>query len=215
MGKRIEYQAGQQMLGTRLSFVEEIPRTHPKSRRGRFRCSCGNTVEVNISDVVHKNTTSCGCLRSELAVEKNTKHGQAQRAGMTKAYQTWQGMHQRCGIKENYLDIAVCEEWSGESGFQQFYADMGDRPVGMSIDRIDGSKGYFKENCRWATPLQQANNLRTNVFVEIDGVTNTQAEWCRIYGIGRHVVRQRMSRGFSRVEAITTPLNKAKQGRAK
>lgn len=76
-------------------------------------------------------------------------------------------MHRRCkskekGFKELYLDkgIKVCERWSGRGGYSRFAEDMGERPDGYTLDRIDGSKGYFPENCRWATRAIQSYNTK-------------------------------------------------------
>lgn len=87
------------------------------------------------------------------------------RKSKTPVHNTWHNMKQRCLNKnhKNYKDygkrgITVCEKWLT---FEGFYEDMGDRPDGMTLDRIDNNKGYFKDNCRWATKKDQARNRRT------------------------------------------------------
>ena len=93
-----------------------------------------------------------------------TKHGYAKRGQKTSEYTTWESMNARCNNQNNpsYEDyggrgIKVCESWKN---FQHFYDDMGERPEGMSLDRIDNSLGYDKENCRWATAKEQIHNQR-------------------------------------------------------
>lgn len=93
----------------------------------------------------------------------------------SRTYKTWASMKERCQeyFKERHLyfdkGISVCDKWKTFSGF---FEDMGERPEGKSLDRIDGSKGYFKENCRWATPSEQARNVskRPNCTSKYKGV---------------------------------------------
>lgn len=78
----------------------------------------------------------------------------------TKTYNSWRGMLERCRFPEkypNYADIKVCERWLR---FVNFFEDMGERPEGMTLDRIDGSGNYSKENCRWATYSEQLHNKK-------------------------------------------------------
>lgn len=76
--------------------------------------------------------------------------------------------------------IKVCERWLT---FANFLADMGEKPKGKTLDRIDGTKGYFKENCRWATPLEQAANSRHPRFIEINGVARHIKGWAIHIGV--------------------------------
>jgi hypothetical protein len=91
----------------------------------------------------------------------------------TPTYKTWAAMKVRCDpmSKQKYPNyagrgIGVCDRWQT---FENFYDDMGERPQGKSIDRIDNNKGYCPENCRWATPKQQCNNRRNTVYVKHNG----------------------------------------------
>ena len=83
-------------------------------------------------------------------------------------YNTWYCMKQRClykGDKNFHLyggrGISICDRW--KESFEDFYSDMGERPIGKTLDRIDNSKGYYKENCRWATLKEQAANKRKRI----------------------------------------------------
>ncbi len=95
---------------------------------------------------------------------KRLKHGHARVRGSGKAsptYETWRAMKKRCKYKPEYSDVTVCDEWT--KSFETFLADMGARPEGKTIDRINGNLGYFKENCRWATAAEQGQNRKTCV----------------------------------------------------
>jgi hypothetical protein len=99
--------------------------------------------------------------------------------------------------------ICVCARWQV---FENFLADMGRRPSREhSIDRIDVNGDYEPGNCRWAAYVEQARNMRSNRRIIIDGETATLAEWCDRYGIRRETFYQRLRRGMSEAEAITTP----------
>lgn len=122
----------------------------------------------------------------------------------------WRGMQERCGNPTNkqYADyggrgITVCARWAGN--FAAFLADMGPRPSGHSLDRINNDGNYEPSNCRWATRLQQMNNTRKNTYIEHDGKRMTMAEWSRHMGWPRHVIMSRLLLGWSAAEALTIP----------
>jgi len=121
------------------------------------------------------------------------KHG---RSGAHDAvYRAWKNMKQRCLNPDNHSfaryggrGITVCDRWND---FTPFLEDMGARPEGMSIERIDNSLGYFKENCIWANKITQANNTRRNVFVDVDGERFTLSQLARKTGINAKTLRMR------------------------
>lgn len=115
-------------------------------------------------------------------------------------YGTWRRILDRCNNPSNKAfknyggrGITVCQRWSE---FDNFKADMGVRPEGHSIDRIDNDGNYSPENCRWATDKQQASNTRANVYLEYRGQTKTMTDWANYLGISREAMRQRILRGL-------------------
>lgn len=127
-------------------------------------CDCGNKTSVHAKYLKAGNTKSCGCWDREAVRRRNYKHGYRTREKSHPLYNTWQNIHRRCSNKrapdyKNYggRGITVCEQWQD---FERFLSDMGERPAGCSIDRIDNDQGYFPSNCRWATHSQQMKNRR-------------------------------------------------------
>jgi hypothetical protein len=96
----------------------------------------------------------------------------------------------------------VCDRW--KQSFENFLEDMGERPPNTTMDRIDNSKGYFKENCRWASPKEQAINRNNTRFYTIDGVTKCLKEWTEQYNINYLVVFKRLKRGWKIMRSLTT-----------
>jgi hypothetical protein len=147
------------------------------------------------------------------------RHGNAKRGGMTPEYKTWRAMLTRCRNPRNpyFADyggrgIVVCERWKE---FGNFLADMGPRPLGASIDRIDNDGNYEPGNCRWATVREQQRNRRSNVWVEINGVRKIAEDWAIELGINARRFRERMRRGgMSPEEAlVNADLRKSRASR--
>lgn len=126
-------------------------------------CDCGNSIEMRRSYLMTNEVPSCGCYRTEILTALQTTHGMTN----SPTYKSWLKMKERCYSdsykeKDYYQDrgIEVCQEWV--ESFEKFFEDMGERPEGTSLDRIDCNLGYFKENCRWADFTIQSYNRRMN-----------------------------------------------------
>lgn len=146
----------------------------------KFVCTCGKEISVVPSRVTRGVLKSCGCLRKEIGKKQLTTHGMRG----YRIYDIWCGMKQRCDDKKspNYKHyggrgISYEERWSK---FENFYADMKDGYDNKkSLDRLDNNGNYCKENCRWATRVEQANNKSTTLYIKYRTENKTLAEWCR------------------------------------
>jgi hypothetical protein len=136
----------------------------PGQRAARCLCVCGQETEARIYDLLRGNIRSCGCLLQDVLRERNRTHGHAARGGKHPLYGTWQNMRNRCenpnvGEWKNYggRGIAVCERWHK---FENFLADVGERPNGMTLDRIDNDGDYEPGNVKWSSRPEQMRNRR-------------------------------------------------------
>lgn len=133
------------------------------------RCVCGGTTYVRVADLRNGNTKSCGCYHRDMARSANLVHGHTSwKRGSSKTYHSWMAMHARCGNPKDKKyayyggrGISVCPRWNT---FANFLEDMGERPEGLTLDRIDVDGNYEPGNCRWATWSEQQKNKRK--FVE-------------------------------------------------
>ena len=138
----------------------------------------------------------------------NETHGEASGSRRTKEYRAWRSIKQRCYLETNKdfhnygaRGIEMCPEWIGS--FERFLFDMGRAPTALhSIDRINNSGNYTKENCRWSQPKPQARNRRTNVFVEHNGKTQCVLDWSLEIGIPRWSISRRLEDGWSMQKII-------------
>ena len=177
-------------------------------------CSCGATSIVSRYDLERGHSRSCGCLMREVArrtiavaSQASLKHGNTSRNGASPEYRSWSSMRQRCNNPQNhrYKDygargIQVCERWKE---FATFLADMGQRPLGTSLDRVNNDGNYELGNCRWATPKQQQRNGRRVRIVSRNGITGPFRDVCDSLGISYMMVRTRLSRGWDEESAWT------------
>ena len=102
--------------------------------------------------------------------------------------------------------ISVCDRWL--DSFENFIQDMGIKPKGMSLDRIDTNGNYCPENCRWATDEQQNNNTRKNKFITHEGKTLSYTQWSKHLGGNPNLVYLRIRDGWDDMAAVTTPVNR-------
>lgn len=188
----------------RLVAVERLPAKSIKDTNARWfcRCDCGRSTVSYGQDLARGRTKSCGCLNAE----RRMQHGMAG----THVYAVWQAMLQRCENPnaqrfEDYggRGIKVCPKWHR---FEGFFADMGNRKPGFSLDRIDNDGDYCKENCRWAVTTVQANNTRRNRVIEFNGEKLTIAQWAERKCLAWYTIRARLDQyGWSVEKTLTTP----------
>lgn len=158
-----------------LTVVEHVANT-----KWRCLCDCGKEVTRASLDIRNGKVKSCGCSKAEALSKIKTRHGM----NKTPTHRTWISMRRRCNeaSHDQYkyyggAGIKVCERW--QDSFENFLADMGERPEGMTLDRKDPKGDYEPSNCRWATQKEQMNN--TTRSVKFEGKTLT--EWSEELGI--------------------------------
>lgn len=157
-------------------------------------CDCGNTAHVEAKSLRCGNTQSCGCGR---------KHG----LRYTPEYQAYHDMLGRCTNTKHKSyhryggrGIGVCREW--QKSFEAFIEDMGQRPEGMTLERIDNEGDYSPENCKWASRTEQMRNTRRTVMLEYGGETMCILDWSRKLGVDKDTLRRRVARGWPTGECL-------------
>lgn len=200
---------------TALSAVESQTKP-PGRRRYLCRCSCGSEVTVDGSSLRNGNTKSCGCLISEGIIERSTKHGFARSCGELPEYSAWSMTRQRCE-NPNQRDykyyggrgIRVCERWKN---FSNFIDDMGPRPPGYTLERVNNDLDYGPENCVWAPRRAQTKNRRITNLLTCWGQTKTFSEWSDITGIAYSTIKARVKRlGYPPEIALTKPVKEGQR----
>lgn len=168
-----------------------------------LKCVCGKEMEVRLSNAKSGNTRSCGCLK--------LNHGCAG-TEKTPEYFSWQSMKQRCSNSNaaSYhryggRGISVCERWI--SSFECFLQDMGSRPEGFSLERIDVNKGYSPSNCKWASPKEQARNRCDNRVINAFGREMIFSDAAIEFNLSKGCLAARLTK-MSTEEALTMPLAK-------
>ena len=173
---------------SRLTVEEYVGKGYENRAMWKCRCECGNTVIVSGKSLRTGNTKSCGCLNTEERTKRivsiNTTHNMSH----SRLFRIWSGMKGRCSYQshnswEYYGNkgIKVCAEWEQFEPFKDWALANGYKD-GLTIDRIDNSKGYSPQNCRWATYSEQANNRTNNRTITFNGETKTVAQWADSFG---------------------------------
>jgi hypothetical protein len=168
------------------------------------RCDCGKKVLTRIEDLLTNHRKSCGC--------KNSCRTHGEGYIKTSEYAIWCSMRQRCSNNKNHAwksyggrGITVCDRW--KSSYENFLLDMGRRPPGHSLDRINNDGNYEPANCRWATRRQQATNTRWNRYIEWRGQRKALCEWADILKMNPTTLRCRLE-NWPLEKAMATPLLK-------
>ncbi|PPA70072.1 hypothetical protein [Jeotgalibacillus proteolyticus] len=176
-------------------------------------CDCGNVTIVHYSNLHTGTSKSCGCLKSELNIKRNTKHGLSGRYDKDRRiYVIWIHMRSRC-LNESDIDYAhyggrgikICEEWSDYAVFYKWAKEKGYNQE-LTIERIDNDGNYEPTNCRWATRKEQARNRRSNPQFTFNGKTKTIPDWAEEMNISYSALRTRLHDGWSIEKALTTPI---------
>jgi hypothetical protein len=163
---RVQPYKNQVVAGTRYGKLVIVQRVHDKKTKTanlkvqvRVRCDCGQRLTIPFYYLVrthHTPKTECGMCGPKSLQSKHKRE-----------FSSWYMMNVRCTDEKHMAyktyggrGIKVCDRWSwdNEKGFANFWEDMGERPEGRTLDRINNNRGYYKENCRWATPVEQRAN---------------------------------------------------------
>lgn len=186
-----------------ISFHERVK----GKARWLCKCKCGANAIVEGTQLGSGNTKSCGCLKFE---SRNVRHGMSK----TRIHRIWRGMMNRCYNKNDQVykrygarGITVCERWHT---FENFLADMGEPPDGLTIDRVDNDGSYEPSNCEWATDLQQSNNRGCVIRLTVGDQTKTIRAWSDETGLAPGTIASRIRLGWSPDRCIL-PLDAVKR----
>lgn len=175
---------------------------------GLYQCSCGTQKVMRCANVNRGLSKSCGCWNIQAIKQRSTKHGHSSGGVRTRTYLAWKEMRRRCfdPKRKCYKDyggrgITICERWDS---YENFLADMGECPDGLTLERKDVNGNYCPENCCWADCVTQANNKRSSHLITAFGKTQTLAEWAKETGIKIGTVRCRIvDLGWEPEKALT------------
>jgi hypothetical protein len=197
-----------------LALIPREERPNDKDQRAYYRCrclTCGDSIIASGANI-KKNKKGCEACKNQWlgTASSHPTHGKSK----ANIYQTYRGILKRCHNPNNpmfYLyggrGIKVCDRW--RESFQNFYADMGDKPHGCSIERIDNDGDYSPENCKWATPREQAANRRSTKLIIHNGREMTAREASEKFGFKPYWIGNRSSeKKCSFQEAFEYYLNK-------
>ncbi len=184
-----------QLLGMQFGRLKVIGSSRSDTNRIVWACICvcGNKSFVRGSHLKSGTVVSCGCHAADKARSRAT-HGLSR----TTTHTIWKSMRARCNNKNTRgfewyggRGISVCEEWNS---FDRFLSDMGVRPAGMSIDRIDNEKNYESGNCRWATNGEQSRNRRSNCNITFNGKTMCRKDWADYIGMTSEAIDRKIKK---------------------
>lgn len=163
----------------------------------RCRCDCGGEVSVTQANLKSGNSESCGCLRAEQISRRSVTHGHQLGRRASKTLQSYRHAKSRC-FNPNVVNypqyggrgISMCKRWA--DSFEEFLADMGECPPGLTLDRIDVNGDYEPRNCRWAAIAVQARNKTNNILVTHEGETMILTDFARRMGVSYKALRKRV-----------------------
>lgn len=187
--------------------------TQPK--KSLCRCECGTERLVINYDIQRGVSKSCGCLSRERTAEMAKRVNRTHGMDATPTYRSWVDMRRRCTQphRKDYPQyggrgITVCDRWM--DSFANFFADMGERPKGKTLERRENNGPYEPDNCCWATKDDQSRNTRTNRFIEVRGERMTVSDAARKYSIPWPTMFSRLNRGWDPERCISEPARQIK-----
>lgn len=193
----------------RWTVLSRVENTNKGQAQFLCRCECGAERVMQSILLRRAVSRSCGCLKNEVTLQRSTKHGHANAGKISPTYWSWAGMIARCTNPKHRnfstyggRGIKVHKSWLTFTGF---LADMGEKPAGTSLDRIDNNKSYTPKNCRWATPKTQARNKRSSHNLTFQDETHTIAEWAERLNLSQGAIHDRLSYGWDVEKTLSTP----------
>lgn len=183
----------------RLTILRYVGVTPSKKHYWEAACSCGKIVLVSGADLHAGDTNSCGCIKSELLAKRNKQSTDPWMREHRSTYNSYISARRRAleptdkdFHRYGAVGIGFCPEWA--KSFRLFVAHVGKRPLGTTLDRIDTSKGYVPGNVRWATPVEQAVNRKSTVWVEWNQLQLPLSEVARQLGVSDSAVRLQLKK---------------------
>ncbi len=177
------------------------------------QCDCGSITRSPAGALRSGKTLSCSCLNKDILREGKTTHGMSK----TPTHNSWCRMMYRCYCKtgDKYAlygarGITVCDRWrfgeDGKSGFECFYSDMGERPMGKTVHRVDNDGNYEPSNCVWATQKEQMLSTSKSHRLTLNGISLTVSQWTERLGFKNSTIQNRLRRGWTEERILTTPI---------
>jgi hypothetical protein len=190
------------LLGKKFNSLTPVEQTRVNGQAGwTCLCDCGEITSVRTGDLTSGGIKSCGSPTHRIG--HNKTHGMSD----SPTYESWGNMKSRCDNPNNphYHNyggrgITYSDSWKS---FENFLADMGERPEGRTLDRKDTNSSYSPMNCHWATRKEQQNNLRSSRILVHNGESGTISEWAEKLGIPRKRIASRLEQGASVEEALS------------
>lgn len=182
------------LTGARFGLLTVTSKAIANGKQSMWNCvcDCGLTCIKWMGNLRNGNTKSCGHLRSVVTTKNKTTHAMYG----APEYKSWSGMLTRCENKNNHKfkdygarGITVCDSWHE---FQSFFNDMGKKPAGTSLGRIDNDGNYEPKNCEWQSATEQARNKRNTALFSYQGILATIPEHCDRLGLLASTVRSRI-----------------------
>lgn len=201
MSKRVDHTGSR--FGSWVAVA--IDRTNGHRTWWRVRCDCGAAAVVRADSLTTGGSKRCVTCQSEVSRQTHTRHGETR----DPTWRSWASMRERCenpnfSAFKDYggRGVKVSARWQS---YEAFVQDVGYRPAGTTLDRIDCSGDYEPGNCRWATPKQQARNKRRTVYLEVNGERKSLSEWAEDRGFSHITFYKRYAAGWSDQDIVNTP----------